>query len=610
MARRARHRCSNRFGVSTALAAALACVAAPASTQSPALEALRQRPAQDEIIYFMLPDRFANGDPSNDTGGIAGGRLDHGFDPTHEGFYHGGDLAGVMQRLDYIQGLGATAIWFAPIFKNKPVQGEPGREYAGNHGYWITDFTAVDPHFGDEATMKALVEAAHARGMKVYLDIVTNHTADVIRYRECPANDCAYRSRADYPFTRRGGIDGEPINDGFLNDGTAEDFARLTRPDYAYTPYVPAGEETVKVPAWLNDPIYYHNRGDSTFRGESSLDGDFAGLDGLMTEHPRVVAGMIEIFGGWIDKYGIDGFRIDTARHVNPEFWQAFVPAMLERAEARGIPNFHIFGEVYDHDPAVLSRFTRVDGFPAVLDFAFQSVVTDVVGRGKPTEMLAKLYDADVNYEGGAETAMQLPTFLGNHDMGRIGNFIQVANPDISDQELLARSSLAHAVMMFTRGVPTLYYGDEQGFAGDGGYGGARQDMFATQVADYADDRIIGGRSDPFDTEAPLYKAISEMAALRAQHPTLRRGRQLVRFAGDGPGLFAVSRFDEQGDGETLIVFNTSTTPVTAQVEVEPSSAAWSAVRGACASAASAPASLGVTVPALDYMICRSEGAR
>ena len=610
MARRARHRCSNRFGVSTALAAALACVAAPAWTQSPALEALRQRPAQDEIIYFMLPDRFANGDPSNDTGGIAGGRLDHGFDPAHEGFYHGGDLAGVMQRLDYIQGLGATAIWFAPIFKNKPVQGEPGREYAGNHGYWITDFTAVDPHFGDEATMKALVEAAHARGMKVYLDIVTNHTADVIRYRECPANDCAYRSRADYPFTRRGGIDGEPINDGFLNDGTAEDFARLTRPDYAYTPYVPAGEETVKVPAWLNDPIYYHNRGDSTFRGESSLDGDFAGLDGLMTEHPRVVAGMIEIFGGWIDKYGIDGFRIDTARHVNPEFWQAFVPAMLERAEARGIPNFHIFGEVYDHDPAVLSRFTRVDRFPAVLDFAFQSVVTDVVGRGKPTEMLAKLYDADVNYEGGAETAMQLPTFLGNHDMGRIGNFIQVANPDISDQELLARSSLAHAVMMFTRGVPTLYYGDEQGFAGDGGYGGARQDMFATQVADYADDRIIGGRSDPFDTEAPLYKAISEMAALRAQHPTLRRGRQLVRFAGDGPGLFAVSRFDEQGDGETLIVFNTSTTPVTAQVEVEPSSAAWSAVRGACASAASAPASLGVTVPALDYMICRSEGAR
>lgn len=594
-----------RIVLTAALGAVLSCAANAAWAQSPALEALRQRPPEDEVIYFMLPDRFANGDPSNDTGGIAGGRLDHGFDRTHEGFYHGGDLAGVMQRLDYIQGLGATAIWFAPIFKNKPVQGEPGREYAGNHGYWITDFTAVDPHFGDEAAMKALVDAAHARGMKVYLDIVTNHTADVIRYRECPANDCAYRSRADYPFTRRGGVEGAAINDGF--NGT--DYGRLTRPDYAYSPYVPEGEEAVKVPAWLNDPIYYHNRGESTFRGESSLDGDFAGLDGLMTEHPRVVTGMIEIFGGWIDRYGIDGFRIDTARHVNPEFWQAFVPAMLERAEARGIPNFHIFGEVYDSDPAVLSRFTRVDGFPAVLDFAFQSVVTDVVGRGKPTEMLAKLYDADVNYEGGAETAMQLPTFLGNHDMGRIGNFIQVANPDIGDEELLARVRLAHAVMMFTRGVPTLYYGDEQGFAGDGGYGGSRQDMFATQVASYADDRIVGGRRAPYDTEAPLYRAISEMAALRQAHAGLRRGRQVVRQSGDGAGLFAVSRFD-QPERETLIVFNTSTAPITAQIEVENASTVWRSIHGECATTASAPASLRVTVAPLDYMICLSEGAR
>jgi neopullulanase len=594
-----------RLGMAAALITALSCGATGAGAQDHALESLRERPAEDEVIYFMLPDRFANGDPSNDTGGIAGDRLDHGFDPTHEGFYHGGDLAGVMQRLDYIQGLGATAIWLAPIFKNKPVQGEPGREYAGNHGYWITDFTAVDPHFGDEAAMKALVDAAHARGMKVYLDIVTNHTADVIRYRECPANDCDYRSRADYPFTRRGGVEGAAINGGF--DGT--DYGRLTRPDYAYTPYVPEGEETVKVPAWLNDPIYYHNRGDSTFRGESSLDGDFAGLDGLMTEHPRVVAGMIEIFGDWIDRYGIDGFRIDTARHVNPEFWQAFVPAMLERARARGIPNFHIFGEVYDSDPAVLSRFTRVDGFPAVLDFAFQSVVTDVVGRGKPTEMLAKLYDADANYEGGAETAMQLPTFLGNHDMGRIGNFIQVANPDIGDEELLARVRLAHAVMMFTRGVPTLYYGDEQGFAGDGGYGGSRQDMFATQVTSYADDRIVGGRRAPYDTEAPLYRAISEMAALRQAHAGLRRGRQVVRQSGDGAGLFAVSRFD-QPERETLIVFNTSTAPITAQIEVENASTVWRSIHGECSTTASAPASLRVTVAPLDYMICLSEGAR
>ena len=130
------------------------------------------------------------------------------------------------------------------------------------------------------ADMTALVTAAHARGMKVYMDIIINHTADVIKYRECPENRCAYRNRADYPYTRQGGVDGQPINEGF--DG--RDFSRLQRPDWAYTPYIPAGEENAKVPAWLNDPIRYHNRGESTFAGESSLDGDFAGLDDLLTE--------------------------------------------------------------------------------------------------------------------------------------------------------------------------------------------------------------------------------------------------------------------------------------------------------------------------------------
>ena len=611
MARSPRQPGSGRAGrlaariAATACAALIAASAGPAAAQQAAPD-FRARLPQDEVIYFLLPDRFDNGDTANDTGGIAGGKLDHGFDPTDEGFYHGGDLAGLIRRLDYIQGLGATAVWLAPVFKNKPVQGEPGREFSGAHGYWITDFTTVDPHFGDDATFAAFVEAAHARGMKVYMDIIANHTADVIRYRECPENDCAYRSRADYPYSRRGGPNGAAINDGF--DWTS--FDRLTDPSYAYTPYVPAGEETVKVPAWLNDPVYYHNRGDSTFAGESSLDGDFAGLDDLFTENPRVVQGMIEIYGDWIDRYGVDGFRIDTARHVNPAFWQAFVPAMLERARAKGIPNFHIFGEVYDHDPAMLARFTRVDRYPAVLDFAFQTTATDVANGVKGTDALAKLFMADAVYEGGEDGAMQLPTFLGNHDMGRIGGFIAKAHPQASDEELLARATLAHALMMFSRGVPTIYYGDEQGFAGIGGYGAARADLFGGQVADYAHHPVIGGRRAPFDTTAPLYVRIAEMAKLRQALPALRRGRQTVRFAGDKPGLFAVSRKVEGEAGETLILFNSSTAPVTANVEVDAASATWSAARGACPAAASAPGSIRVTVPALDYMICTSEGPR
>ncbi len=576
----------------------------PALTPSVAYQDMRARLAQDELIYFLLPDRFDNADPANDRGGLEGGRLVSGFDPEDAEFYHGGDLSGVIRRLDYIQGLGATAIWLAPIFKNKPVQGEPGRETAAAHGYWVVDFTDVDPHFGDRETFGALVKAAHQRGMKVYMDIITNHTADVIRYRECPDNDCVYRSRADYPYSRRGGPDGTPINDGF--DGT--DFSRLTRPDYAYTPYVPEAERTVKVPDWLNDPIHYHNRGETTFRGESSLDGDFAGLDDIFTENPVVVQGFIDIYGAWIDAFGIDGFRIDTARHVNPEFWQAFVPAMLERARARGIPNFHIFGEVYDHDPAVLAQYTRVDGFPSVLDFGFQSVATDVANGLKAPDALARLYRADSLYEGGEMAALGLPTFLGNHDMGRIAGFIRKAHPSAADSEIVARTRLAHALMMFTRGTPVLYYGDEQGFAGEGGYASARASLFASQTQIYADQPRIGGPAEPFSTRHPLYQAIADMAQLRSADRRLRQGRQIVRAAAETPGLFAISRVLPGMAGETLVVFNTSTETLSSSIEIETSSDNWTPVRGPCPASSSAPGTIRVNVPGLDYVICSSQG--
>ncbi|WP_421737303.1 alpha-amylase family glycosyl hydrolase [Caulobacter sp.] len=586
-------------------ASALTTAGGQALAAGPAAPYLQRKP-QDEVIYFVLPDRFANGDKANDRGGLPGGPLTTGFDPARAGFYHGGDLKGLTARLDYIQGLGATAVWLAPIFRNKAVQGAPGHESAAHHGYWITDFTEVDPHFGTRADFKAFVDAAHARGMKVYMDIVANHTADVIRYRECPANDCAYRGKADYPYVRRGGVEGAAINDGF--DG--KDFGKLKRPDHAYTPYVPAGEEGVKKPAWLNDPIYYHNRGDSTFAGESSLLGDFAGLDDLFTENPRVVQGFIEIYGQWIDDFGIDGYRIDTARHVNPEFWQAFIPAMTARARARGIENFHIFGEVFDTDVAALARHTRVDRFPAVLDFATQSAITDLVAGKTGTDRLARVFAGDVLYEGGAETALQLPTFLGNHDMGRFGHFVLTANPGISDAELLDRVTLGHALMMFSRGVPTIYYGDEQGFTGDGGYADAREDMFASEVAAYNDNRLVGTRAttatDSFRTDGPLYRRIADMARIRAAHPALRSGRQVLRAQSDKPGLLAFSRLTD--GAEYLVVYNTGATPITANVEVETTSRAWRSVRGDCAGAASAPGGYRVEVGPLDYMICVSEG--
>ncbi len=150
------------------LVAAACLAAAPAAVESGEGAAgaadFRSRLPEDEVVYFLLPDRFENGDPSNDRGGLTGGRLVTGFDPTSKAFYHGGDLKGLTSRLDYIESLGATAIWLAPVFRNKPVQGAPGQESAGYHGYWVVDFTRVDPHLGSDEDLQNLVAAAHRRG--------------------------------------------------------------------------------------------------------------------------------------------------------------------------------------------------------------------------------------------------------------------------------------------------------------------------------------------------------------------------------------------------------------------------------------------------------------
>jgi glycosidase len=353
---------------------------------------------------------------------------------------------------------------------------------------------------------------------------------------------------------------------------------------------VPRGEEHVKVPEWLNDTRYYHNRGDSTFKGESALFGDFVGLDDLATEDPRVVQGFIEIYGAWIDQYRIDGYRIDTARHVNMEFWQAFIPAMLERAAADGIPSFYIFGEVAAEgiDVAQLARFTRAGKFPAVLDFAFANAVRETVAGDAGTYVLARVFADDVLYEGGEQGARQLPTFIGNHDMGRFAWFVHHDRPQASESEVSKRVVLAHAMLLTLRGAPVIYYGDEQGFAGTGGDKDARQDMFHST----------------FSQTHPLFKTIAELSALRSSQPALRRGRQIVRNTSETPGLFAVSRIDETTGREILIAFNTSTEPLKASVEVNASSRHFDSLHGKCMPEITAAGVYPVTLEPLDYIVC------
>jgi pullulanase-type alpha-1,6-glucosidase len=571
-----------------------------------------QNPIQNEFFYFVMPDRFSNADATNDKGGSASSDpLVHGLLPTDKGYYHGGDVKGLQAKLVYLQGLGVSAIWMTPMFKNRPVQGDGtiGGSSAAYHGYWITDFTQIDPHFGTNAELKDLISAAQQRGMKVFFDIITNHTADVISYE---GNQFGYRNKTNFPYKDASGN----VFDDRDYAGTATFPPLDPSVSFPYKPvFLNPADETVKVPAWLNNRNYYHNRGNSSFSGENSLYGDFFGLDDLFTEHPDVVNGMIDIHKFWIKEFQIDGFRIDTVKHVNLEFWQKFGPEILAYAAANGKPNFFMYGEVFDSNPAFMSQYTTAGKLPATLDFGFQSAAQGFAASSNATNGLRDFFAGDDYYTDADSNAYSLPTFLGNHDMGRIGRFIQTNPNNVGDAEWLARSRLAHALMFFSRGMPVVYYGDEQGFTGDGGDKDARQDMFPSQVDSYNDDDLIGTTrttaDDNFDPTHPLYTSFKEYDALRDAHLALRRGLQIHRYSADTAGIYAFSRVDRDEQVEYIVALNNAETQQSATFKTYLANTSYTAVypAGGAPLTTSSASDITVTVPALGFVVYKASTA-
>ncbi|MFF5039558.1 pullulanase-type alpha-1,6-glucosidase [Streptomyces nigra] len=584
------------------LAAKAATPPAPPSDAKLAAEPARHD-ATREQFYFVLPDRFANGDTGNDKGGLTGSRLSTGYDPTDKGFYQGGDLKGLTQRLDYIKGLGTTAIWMAPIFKNRPVQGTGKDASAGYHGYWITDFTQVDPHFGSNKDLETLIAKAHAKGMKVFFDVITNHTADVVDYKE---KSYEYLSQGAFPYLTK---DGRPFDDADHADG-ARRFPAVDDDSFPRTPVTGA---TKKVPSWLDDPTMYHNRGDSTFAGESSEHGDFSGLDDLWTERPEVVSGMEKIYQRWVRDFDIDGFRIDTVKHVNMEFWTQWATALDSYAAKQGRDDFFMFGEVYTSDTDITAPYVTQGRLDATLDFPFQEAARQYASQGGSARKLASVFGDDYKYTTDKANAYEQVTFLGNHDMGRIGTFLKQDNPKATDAELLKKDRLANELMFLSRGNPVVYYGDEQGFTGAGGDKDARQTLFASKTADYLDDDQIGTdrthASDAYDTKAPLYRQISALAELRKANPALADGIQTERHAADGPGVYAFSRTDARKGTEYLVAFNNADDARTETFAVGSADTTYSALYGTKDSARSgADKKVTVTVPAGAAIVLKATG--
>ncbi len=509
-------------------------------------------PIQDEVFYFLLIDRFEDGNPDNNRGGYTGGRETTGYDPGADNFFHGGDLAGLQNRLDYLQTLGVTALWITPVMTNKPVQFSS----AGYHGYWITDFLNVDPHLGTNEEFKALVEAVHARGMKLYLDIVVNHTADVIYFTE---NQYSYRDKSTFPFRDSGGMVFDDRDFAWDGNGDAT-FPELDiNGSFPYTPTVNVEDVNRKNPGWLNDLTNYHNRGNTTFSGEDSLYGDFFGLDDLFTEKPEVVDGFIDVFTFWIREYKIDGFRVDTVKHVNREFWIPFGEALRAEAAKVGIDHFFLFGEIFDGDQRFTSEFSTEGSLDATLDFGLSFGLRDWVSRGLSSAGLYAYFDADDYHLDVDSNSRIRPIFLGNHDMGRWAHFIEVDNPGMSEDQRIDLVELGYASLFFLRGQPIIYYGDEQGFVGTGGDNAAREDMMPSQVATYNGIDLLGTTGTTadsnFDTTHPLFLSFKRMIQVYKAEAGLRQGLQVSRPT-EREHLLAISRYDPNTGHEYIFVGN------------------------------------------------------
>ena len=561
----------------------------PAATVAELAGTMPRSVQSAQSFYFVLTDRYANGNPANDRG--LGGARD-GFDPKNIGYYHGGDFQGMTQNLQRLKTLGFTAIWITPPFVNNAVQGDS----AAYHGYWINDFTTIDPHLGTEAEFRTFVDTAHSLGMKVYLDIVLNHTGDVIKYY----------------------------------DGTGFE------PADQKEPYIPTTFENVKGPAWLNKLENYHNRGDvqNWDSDEQSRNGDFFGLDDIKTENEEVVDGFARVYADWIKNYGIDGFRIDTAKHVDSKFFPRWIPKLIEYAgidPARS--GFDMFGEIFNSSSDYLAEFMRKDRLPSVLDFNIQYVLANYAGGKRTGRMMLGALNSDDYFNDGespdgfVRNAYSLPVFGGNHDMGRTAMMIKGSSglatcrtwdakkkrPTTCGQKLVERMNLAHTVLFLYRGTPVVYYGDEVGMIGSGGDKAARQSMFPTQVTEWAiEDRVgsapIGSGSSLTSAALrhPLSRHIAALNALRANHPALANGAVIKR--GDSGNLIAWSRIDPKERHEYVVLTNAGDKPVTYTVPTFTPTSSFAVLLGRKAAFRSnAEGGLKVTVGARASLVLRAD---
>lgn len=474
--------------------------------------------SQSDVIYLIVPDRFANGDPSSDEPAEFPGSHDRAKPRA----WHGGDLRGIRDHLDYLQDLGVTTLWLTPVVKNGATE-----DY---HGYGAVDLYAVDPHLGSLDDYKDLVSAAHQRKMKILFDAVPNHVGP------------------RHPWVAK-----PPLPDWF--HGTPQKHLDSNSPVKKSFYGLPEKAQIANDPfEALADP-----HAPPSLR-RNLTDGWFFGiLPDLNTENPLVAQYLQQNVLWWLESTGLDGLREDTFPYVSRKFWSDYHSTLR-----RLYPQLSTIGEVFHPDPTVTSFFVGgkkgwdgVDtGLATVFDFPLFFAIRDVLLNNAPAGRIANALREDALYP---HPDLLVP-FFANHDVPRFAS-AEGATPE--------KLKLAFGLIATLRGIPEFYYGDELALPG-GPDPDNRHDFPGGWKEDRNNAFTAEGRTKE---QQEIFLTVQHLLHVRRQHPALQSGKLSHLFSDDSAYIFL-----RQSDEERLvIVFNNAQKSRTLEVPVRDTPAAGAA---------------------------------
>jgi len=458
--------------------------------------------SQADVIYLIMPDRFANGDPTNDEPPQAKGTHDR----SNPRAYHGGDLRGIREHLPYLKDLGVTTLWLTPVLKNGAAQ-----DY---HGYGAVDLYAVDPHLGAMRDYQELVAEAHKQGMKILFDLVPNHVGPKHPWVAEPPLPDWFHGTPQHHADSSAGISGTF-------------YGKTDKPAIANDPF-----ETLVDPH--APPRLSRNLTDGWF---------FNILPDLNTENPAVAQYLLQESIWWAETSGLDGYRLDTFPYVPRKFWSTW-HAGLHRI----YPELTTIGEVFHPDPSVTSffaggqkRFDGVDsGLSTLFDFPLFFTLRDVLLRNAPAARIADVLRHDSLYVHPDS----LVIFFANHDVPRLAS---------AEGSSSAKQKLAFGLTLALRGIPEFYYGDEIGMPG-GGDPDNRRDFPGGWPGDAKNAFTAEGRTAE---QQELFTYVQTLLRLRREHPALQSGKLWHLFSDDTAYAFLRETEEER----VLVVFNNSAEP-------------------------------------------------